>query len=89
MKDDVEKLLLDNGYDGVKYLTGDSYDSAVLGVTTDNQVVYDYEKMIAWLMEHDWMDRESAAEWIDYNTIRALPYMAPGETIVMYPLVEI
>ncbi len=84
--ENVEKLLLDNGYEGVKYLSGDSYDTAIIGVTSDDRVVYDYEKMIEWLMENDDIDREAAAEWIQYNTIRALPYMAPGEPVVMYPL---
>lgn len=60
--ENVEKLLLDNGYEGVKYLSGDSYDTAIIGVTSDDRVVYDYEKMVEWLMENDDIDREAAAE---------------------------
>ena len=32
------------------------------------------KKMIECLMEEDKMEQEEAMEFIDYNTIRALPY---------------
>ena len=80
------ELLVENGYEGVKYLTDFSYDTALIGVTDSNQAVYDYQKMVEWLMEHEGMTADDAAEWIDYNTIRAIPYMGEGAPIVMYPL---
>ena len=42
----AEEKLLENGYEDVKYLTNYSYDDALIGVTSDNRAVYDYEKMI-------------------------------------------
>lgn len=84
----TEERLLENGYEGVKFLTDYSYDDALIGVTEDNRAVYDYEKMVAWLMEAEGWTYEEAAEWVDYNTIRALPYMGEGAPIVMYPLIE-
>ena len=33
-----------------------------------------FKKMIEYLREQNGMDYEDAVEWIDYNTIRALPY---------------
>lgn len=27
-------------------------------------------------------------EWIDYNTVRALPYMEPGAPVILYPFME-
>lgn len=33
----AEKRLLENGYDGVKYLTNYSYDGALIGVTDDGR----------------------------------------------------
>ena len=47
----AEKRLLENGYDGVKYLTNYSYDGALIGVTDDGRAVYDYELMVEWLMD--------------------------------------
>ena len=84
----TEERLLENGYEGVKFLTDYSYDDALIGVTEDNRAVYDYEKMVTWLMETEGWTYEEAAEWVDYNTIRALPYMGEGAPIVMYPLIE-
>jgi len=83
---DAEQLLMDNGYEGVKYLTDYSYDTAIIGVTDDNRVVYDFGRMVAWLVNEKRMEAEDAIEWIEYNTIRAIPYMGEGAPIVMYPL---
>lgn len=41
----AEERLLENGYDGVKFLTNCSYDDALIGVTDDGRAVYDYERM--------------------------------------------
>lgn len=43
---DAENVLLDNGYEGVKYLVNYSYDDALIGVSTDNRAIYDYGKMV-------------------------------------------
>lgn len=80
--------MLENGYEGVKYLTDFSYDSALIGVTDDNRAVYDFEKMIEWLVETQNWTSEEAIEWIEYNTIRALSYFGSDAPIVMYPLMD-
>lgn len=84
----AEEKLLESGYEGVIYLTDFSYDDALIGVTEDHRAIYDYEKMIQWLMDTEQWSYEDAVEWIDYNTIRALPYMGDGAPIIMYPLEE-
>ena len=82
----AEEKLLDNGYEGVKFLTDFSYDDALIGVTEDERAVYDYNKMVEWLVENEEFTEEEAADWISYNTIRALPYFGEGCPIIMYPL---
>lgn len=82
----VEDILLDNGFDGVKYLVDYSYDDALVGVTTDNRAVYSYQKMVEWLIVNEEFAYEEACEWIDYNVLRALPYMGDDAPIVMYDL---
>lgn len=81
----AEEKLLEYGYDGVKYLTNYSYDDALIGVTDDNRAVYDYAKMVDWLVEKEGWTEIEAMEWIDYNTIRALPYMGGDAPIIMFP----
>lgn len=78
----AEEKLMYAGYENVKYLIG--YDDALIGVSHDGRAVYDYNLMIDWLMsKENWSDDE-AVEWIEYNTIRALPYFGEGAPIVMY-----
>lgn len=82
----AEEKLLEAGYEGIKYLTNYSYDDALIGVSEDGRAIYSYERMIEWLMnEEGWTDNE-AVEWIEYNTIRALPYFGEGAPIIMYEL---
>lgn len=87
MKDEeLEEVLLDNELDGATYFTGDNYDTAILGYTDDGRIVYSYEKMIEWLIEKDDLSYTDAQEWIDYNTIRTVPYMGEKYPIIVYDL---
>ncbi len=65
-----------------------SYDGSIVGVTTDGRVVYDYDKMVEELMEDEQCSYEEAADWIDYNTIRALPYAGENGPIIMFSILE-
>ena len=82
----AEERLLNEGYENVTYLVNYSYDDALIGVSWDGRAIYDFEKMVDWLMkEEGWSDND-AIEWIEYNTIRGLPYMGEKAPIVIYPL---
>ena len=63
-----------------------SYDGSIIGVTTDGRVVYDFDKMVEELMQDEEWSYEDAVEWIEYNTVRALPYAGPNGPIIMYPI---
>ena len=65
-----------------------SYDGSIIGITTDGRVVYDYDKMVEELMQDEEWSYEDAVEWIDYNTIRALPYAGENGPIIMYSILE-
>ena len=80
--------LVENGYEDVIIFSGDSYDDALIGVSSDGRAIYDFDLMVQWLMEQDNMDYTEAVEWIEYNTIRSLPYVGDGAPIVMYNLIE-
>lgn len=82
----AEEKILAAGYEDVVILSNFSYDSALIGVTEDGRAVYDYEKMITWLMETEGWTPEKAEDWVNYNTIRALPYMGDKAPLIMYPL---
>lgn len=63
-----------------------AYDNAIIGYTTDNRVVYDYDRMIEELIIDEGWTYEDAIEWIDYNTIRSLSYAGGNAPIIMYKL---
>lgn len=81
----VSQILIDGGYEEVIIFENPSYDSAFLGVSHDNRAIYDYEKMVECLMKDDDMSEEDAREFIDYNTLRSLPYQ-PMSPIILYPV---
>lgn len=82
----AEERILEAGYEDVVYLTNYSYDDALIGISEDNRAIYDYNKMVEWLMNEEGFSDIEAIEWIDYNTIRALHYMGNQAPIIMYPL---
>lgn len=81
----AEKILA-AGYEDVTILENYSYDDALVGVTEDGRAVYDFDKMVAWLVKTQGFTELEAVEWVEYNTIRALPYMGPEAPVIMYPL---
>ena len=81
---DVE-LLLNNGFEDVIVYENPSFNGALIGVTDTNRAVYDFNKMVEYLMTTDGMDELEAIEWIEYNTMRANPYI-DGAPVIMYPL---
>ena len=81
-------ILMDQGFENFIIFENPDYDSAIIGITEDNQVVYDYDKMIEHLIQEDDMDYEEAVDFISYNTIRSLPYAGEGAPIIMYSIGE-
>lgn len=83
---DLKSSLIENGYEDSVVFENPDYATAAIGVSQDGQVFYEYEKMVSHLMETDDMSEEEAIEFIDYNTIRALPYMGDKPPIILYRL---
>ena len=50
------------------------FASAIVGISSDDRVIYDYDKMIQDLMQTEDLSEIDAIEFINYNTIRSLPY---------------
>lgn len=79
-----KERLAELGYEKSVVFVSPEYDSAIIGVDSNERVVYDFDKMVECLMTNDKMSYDDAVEWIEYNTIRALPYIT-NSPIVMYP----
>lgn len=65
-----------------------SFDNSIIGITTDSHAVYDYDKMVVELMKDEDISQIESIEWIDYNTLRAIPYAGEMKPIVMFTFKE-
>ena len=74
MNERIRDALCEMGHEDALLFDSPDYDEAILGVTDEGQVVYDYDKMVQILVERDGYEEMEAIEFIEYNTIRALPY---------------
>ena len=84
----AEEKIANSGFEDICILKNFSYDDALIGISHDDRAIYDYDKMINCLVREHGFTYSEAIEWIDYNTIRALPYMGPKAPIIMYSLEE-
>ena len=66
------------------FLDNHSYDNSIIGVTEDGRLIYDYDKMIEEYMADEDCDELDAIEWLEVNTLRAIPYMGANAPIIMY-----
>ena len=67
-------------------LENHAYDKSIIGITPDNRLVYDYDLMIDEYLTDENCTYEEAQEWVDYNTIRAIPYIEGNAPIIFYPI---
>jgi len=57
-----------NGFDG----NPDGYDSAILGITDNGQLVYSKEKMVQTILETETeMNEDDVWEFLEYNCFKA------------------
>lgn len=76
-----------NNYDGAVLFDNPSFDNSIIGISTNNNIIYDLTSMVDELAEDDDMSYEEALEFIDYNTLRTIPYINEGsKPIIMTEL---
>ena len=80
---DNRELLVELGYEDSVVFENPDYDSAIIGVTEDDdRVVYDFDLMVKHLVDTDGMTELEAIEFIEYNTMRSLPYVENAPVII-------
>lgn len=68
----------------ILFFQNPQFNDAIIGVTTDNRVVYDFDLMVESLINQDFCDNATdAIEFIDYNTIRICQYI-DNPPIIIY-----
>jgi hypothetical protein len=80
----IEDYAEDNELEDMIIFENPDFRDAFIGHTTEGRAVYDHYLMVRSLMKEDGMTEEEAVEFIDYKTLRALPYMGDKAPIVVY-----
>lgn len=86
MNEALRQAICDMDHEDSVVFDKPDYDDAIIGITDEGQVIYDYDTMVKCLVDRDGMSETEAIEFIDYNTIRALPYAGEKAPIIMYKI---
>lgn len=80
----IKEELVEMGFEDTVLLESPNYKSAIVGYDViTGKVIYSYDLMIEHLMTVDGMTDEEAIDFINYNTIRAIPYMGERSPIIL------
>ena len=83
--DELKENITNIGYEDVVVFENPDYADACIGISHDNRAIYGFNKMVECLVRDDNMTEEDAVEFIEYNTVRALPYIE-NSPIILYNL---
>lgn len=84
--EEIKEYMCDNGAEEAYIF--DNYETAFIGISHDDRAVYSFDKMIEYLVINDDCTELEAIEWIEYNTIRSLPYYGENAPIILYTAKE-
>lgn len=84
--EELVEFLKAQGHEETVFFEHPSFVKAITGITDSEQLIYDYEMMIAAAMEEENWEYEEAIDWIEYNTLRSIPYMGSTHPIVSLPI---
>ena len=62
------------------------FAKAIIGVTTDERIVYSYERITECLMETDDISEEDAIEYVDYNVVGSLNPKIEESPIIIHEI---
>lgn len=60
-----------------------SYDNSIIGTTFDGMAIYDYDLMVSEFISDEECTSDEAIDWIEYNTLRSLPYAGEKAPLVV------
>ena len=84
--DELREYLEEQEHEDTIFFEHPSFVKAITGISDSGQLIYDYNLMIAAAMEEEGWTYEEAVEWIEYNTLRTIPYMGGCHPIVSLPI---
>jgi len=82
----IKQYLVESGFTDTIILENPSYETAIVGISENEELIYDYDLMVEYLVNTEKMTHEEADDFISYNTLRAIPYMHGNRPIIMHHL---
>ena len=82
--DEAYDWLEENGYSEKPGWS--EFAKAISGVTTDERIVYSYERITECLMETDDISEEDAIEYVDYNVVGSLNPKIEESPIIIHEI---
>ena len=61
-----------------------AYDNSIIGTTFDGRAIYEFNKMVKELMNDEGWTEEECIDWIEFNTMGALPYGGEKTPTIVY-----
>ena len=83
--DEFKERLCEFGLEESLVIDGFDVDKAVVGVSHDERLIYDYELLVEALMEEG-LEREDAEDYISYNIIGSIEGGGEKYPIIMHRL---
>lgn len=65
-----------------KLFNNPDFDNSIIGISQDNRIVYDLDKMIEEFMQDNGCSYTTALEYIGYNTLRVLEYYKDAPILI-------
>ena len=66
----------------------DEFANGFIGLSIDNRAIYSYTRLVDSLSRANKWSTDDAIEWLEYNTIRSLPYMGAKAPIIVHEPLE-
>ena len=85
LEERVRDVLCEMGYEDAVLFESPCFTRAIVGVSEEGRVAYDFERMVESFMEEAGIERDEAVEFICYNTVRACEYI-DDPPIILYRL---
>lgn len=83
--DELKKFLTESNFEDTTFFEEPDYVSCIEGISTNGNLIYNYDKMVNFLIENKVCENyEEAVDFIDYNTLRTIDYMGEKRPVILY-----
>lgn len=84
--DKLRGYLEEQELDDTAFFENPTYATAIIGVSEDGHFVYDYDRMVKFIMDKDGCSEEDAREHEDYETMNSLDVKDKVCPVVVFPI---